>query len=247
MRTYFNVGGTLKNTHSKFSNLLRMSGHSGGCEDFKLRDSEYDCLTSNFLVEKPRALRMDVNPFFMTARMMRKLRICQLTYDTIPLTDKYEPLENFLLYGGVEFQDTFKLGSREIQVASINDRSIFPDKAVSIKAGSEILGYSTRVLSYKPQINLSFSPIVREVTDFDPSVDEIKLMGRVLSCLKHMSNYNSDEAQLGVIDNLYKVSCDNFIVAKSPTLDEIIHMQPPNDLVLVDLSNITNLPLIFGT
>jgi hypothetical protein len=217
------------------------------CEDFKLRDSEYDCLTSNFLVEKPRALRMDVNPFFMTARMMRKLRICQLTYDTIPLTDKYEPLENFLLYGGVEFQDTFKLGSREIQVASINDRSIFPEKAVSIKAGSEILGYSTRVLSYKPQTNLSFSPIVREVTDFDPSVDEIKLMGRVLSCLKHMSNYNSDEAQLGVIDNLYKVGCDNFIVAKSPTLDEIIHMQPPNDLVLVDLSNISNLPLIFGT
>lgn len=220
------------------------------CKDFKLRDWEYNCLTSNFLVEKPRGLRMDEHPFFMTARMMRKLRICQLTYDVIPLTDKYEPLENFFLYGDGEFHDTFKLGSREVQVASINDRSIFPDKAVSIKAGSEILGYSTRVVSYKSQTNLSFSPIVQEVTDFDPcnaDIAEIKLVGRVLSCLKRMSNYNSHQAQFGVIDNLYNVGCDTFIVAKSPTLDEIIHMQPPNDLVLVDLSQVSDLPLIFGT
>jgi hypothetical protein len=91
---------------------------------------------------------------------------------------------------------------------------------------------------------------VQEVTDFDPcnaDIAEIKLVGRVLSCLKHMSNYNDDEAQFGVIDNFYNVGCDTFIVAKSPTLDEIIHMQPPNDLVLVDLSKVSDLPLIFGT
>jgi hypothetical protein len=220
------------------------------CKDFKLRDWEYNCLTSNFLVEKPRGLTMDGNRFFITTKMVKKLRICQVTYPVIELTDKYEPLENFLLYEGGGFHDTFKLGSTVVQVASINDRSIFHDKAVSIKAGSEIRGYSTRVVSYKSQMSLNFSPIVREVTDFDAcnaDVAEIKLLGRVLSCLKHMSNYNSDEAQFGVIDNLYKVGCDNFIVAKSPTIDEIIHMWPPNDLVLVDLSQVSDLPLIFGT
>jgi len=88
------------------------------------------------------------------------------------------------------------------------------------------------------------------VNDCDPciaNIVEIKLVGRVLSCLKHMSNYNNDEAQFSVIDNLYKVGCDNFIVAKSPTIDEIIHLQPPNDLVLLDLSQLSNIPLIFGT
>jgi hypothetical protein len=82
--------------------------------------------------------------------------------------------------------------------------------------------------------------------DFDPSDDEIKFVGRLLSCLKHMSNYTDDQAQFGVIDNLYKVGCDNFIVAKSPTIHQILHMQPRNDLVLVDLSKLSDIPLIFG-
>jgi len=51
-----------------------------------------------------------------------------------------------------------------------------------------------------------------------------------------MSKYKGYEAQFGVIDNLYKVGCDKFIVVKSPTIHEVLHMQPPNDLVLVDLS-----------
>ncbi len=43
------------------------------------------------------------------------------------------------------------------------------------------------------------------------------------------------------------MSCDNFIVVKSLTIHEILHMQPPNDLVLVDLSQVSNLSLIFDT
>jgi hypothetical protein len=221
------------------------------CKDFRIQDREYDCLTSNFLVEKPRGLIMNEHPFFMTARMMRKLRICQATYKVVELSDKYELLENFLLHDGGHFHDTFKLRSTVVQVKSIKDPSIFNEKAVSIKAGSEILCSYERVVSCKSHLDPHFDSIVEdlEVTNSHPciaNIAEIKLMGRVLSCLKHMSNYKDEEAQFGVIDNLYEVGCDNFIVAKSPTIHEILHMQAPNDVVLVDLSELSNVPLIFG-
>jgi hypothetical protein len=206
------------------------------CKDFRIQNREYDCFTSNFLVEKPRGLRMDEHPFFMTARMMKKFRILQIrNYSVIELRDKYELLENFLLHDGPHFEDTFKLGSTEVQV-----KSMFHSKAVNINVESEILGYSTRVVSH----NSDMEWIAHE--QFENSA-EIKLVGRVLSCLKHMSNYNSDEAQFGVIDNLYKVGCDNFIVAKSPTIHEILQMKPPDDMVLVNLSQLSDVPLIFGT
>jgi hypothetical protein len=211
------------------------------CKDFQIQDREYDCLTSNFLVEKPRGLRMDEQPFFITTRMMRKLRISRGNYSVIELRDKYELLENFLLHDGGHFDDTFKLGSTVVQVESIKDGSTL--KTVTIKVNSEISGGFT---NFGGKVLVSFA----SMPDSGPhiaNIAEIKLVGRVLSCLKHMSNYNSDEAQFGVIDNLYKVGCDNFIVAKSPTIDEIIHMWPPNDLVLVDLSQVSDLPLIFGT
>jgi hypothetical protein len=89
------------------------------CKDFRIQDREYDCLTSNFLVEKPRGLIMNEHPFFMTAWMMRKLRVCRANYSVIELRDKYELLENFLLYDGEHFDDTFKLGSTLVQVKSI--------------------------------------------------------------------------------------------------------------------------------
>jgi hypothetical protein len=202
------------------------------CKDFRIQDREYDCLTSNFLVEKPRGLRMHEHPFFMTERIMTKLRFCRANYSVIELRDKYELLENFLLHDGGHFEDTFKLRSTVVQVKSIKNPPMFLGKTVNIEVESEIWGYSTRVVSYK-------SPHFH-------SIAEIKLMGRVLSCLKHMSNYKDDEAQFGVIDNLYKVGCDNFIVAKSPTIHEILHMQPPNNVVLVDLGELSDVPLIFG-
>jgi hypothetical protein len=250
------------------------------CKDFRIQDREYDCVTSNFLVEKPRGLRMDEHPFFMTARMMRKLRICGGNYSVIELRDKYELLENFLLHGGPHFEDIFKLGSIEVQVKSIENPAMLHSKAVNIKA-FHILGYSTRVVPHNSAVHLNsqypnFDTFPLSFFQFTPSeeianipdmewfasedvsrknplsscdeyIAEIKLVGRVLSCLKHMSNYNDDEAQFGVIDNLYKVGCDNFIVAKSPTIQEIIRMKPPDDIVLVDLSKLSDVPLIFGT
>jgi hypothetical protein len=213
------------------------------CKDFRIQDREYDCLTSNFLVEKPCGLRMDEHPFFMTARMMRRLRICQVTYKVIELSDKYE-LENFLLHDGGHFDDTFKLGSTVVEVKSIKNVSRLSPKTVTIKFNSEILGCFTRFVRGESYLNFS------SVTDSDPciaNIAEIKLVGRLLSCLKHMSNYNDYQAQFGVIDDLYKVGCDNFIVAKSPSIDEILDMWPPNDLVLVDLSQVSDVPLIFGT
>lgn len=218
------------------------------CKDFRIQDREYDCLTSNFLVEKPRGLRMDEHPFFMTARMMRKLRICRGNYSEIELRDKYELLENFLLHDGPHFDDTFELGSWPIvvQVKSIKNPSIFSGKTVNIKVSADGV-YSTRVVSCESQLSLNISST--EVTESDRHIAktaEIKMVGRLLSCLKHMSNYKDDEAQFGVIDNLYKVGCDNFIVAKSPTIHEILHMKPHNDLVLVDLSKLSDVPLIFG-
>jgi hypothetical protein len=199
------------------------------CKDFRIQDREYDCLTSNFLVEKPHGLRMHEHPFFMTARMMRKLRICQVAYQVIELSDKYELLENFFLHADGHFDETFKLGSTEVRVRSIKNPPMFLRETVNI----EVDGISTRVVSCKSHGKVE-------------NIDEIKFVDRVLSCLKHMSNYKDDEAQFGVIDNLYKVGCDNFIVAKSPTIHQILHMQPPNDLVLVDLSQVSDIPLIFG-
>jgi hypothetical protein len=218
------------------------------CKDFRIQDREYDCFTSNFLVEKPRGLRMHEHPFFMTARMMRKLRICRGNYSVIELRDKYELLENFLLHDGGHFEDTFKLGSTVVQVKSMKDPSAYSAKTVTIEVESEILGSSTTVGSRKSRLELNFDSIfnVRQLTEY-ASIAEIKLVGRVLSCFKHMSNYRDDEAQFGVIDNLYKVGCDNFIVAKSPTIQEIIQMAPPDDIVLVDLSKLSDVPLIFGT
>jgi len=215
------------------------------CKDFRIQDREYDCLTSNFLVEKPRGLRMDERPFFMTARMMRKLRICHGNYSVMELKDKYELLENFLLGKGKHFDDTFKLGSTEVQVKSIGKGA---SKAVHIKAVN-ILGCSIRVVSQK-STSEEIAKILK--TEWIPIegvkfIADVKLMGRVLSCLKHMSNYKDDEAQFGVIDNLYKVGCDNFIVAKSPTIHEIMNMPLRYDMVLVDLSQLSDVPLIFGT
>ncbi|CAK9222591.1 unnamed protein product [Sphagnum troendelagicum] len=46
------------------------------CKDFRIQDYEYECSTSNFLVEKPCGLMMNEHAFFMTSRMMDKLRIC---------------------------------------------------------------------------------------------------------------------------------------------------------------------------
>jgi len=215
------------------------------CKDFRIQDREYDCLTSNFLVEKPRGLRMDEHPFFMTARMMRKLRVCRGNYSVIELRE-YDLLENFLLHDGGHFDDTFKLGSTVVQVRSIKDLSIFRAKTVQIEVDCGILGSSARLVSGMPHQDLNFSSVI----DFHPciaNIPEIKLLGRVLSCLKHMSNYKDDEAQFGVIHNLYKVGCDNFIVATSPTIHEIIQMQPPDDMVFVDLSKLSDVPLIFGT
>jgi hypothetical protein len=145
----------------------------------------------------------------MTARMMRKLRICQVTYQVIDLSDKYELLENFLLHDGEHFDNTFKLRYTVVQVQSIKNVSMLCAKTVTIKVNSEILGSSTRFVRGKSYVNLS------SVTDSDPciaNIVEIKLVGRVLSCLKHMSNYNVDEAQFGGIDNLYKVGCDNLFL-----------------------------------
>jgi hypothetical protein len=105
---------------------------------------------------------------------------------------------------------------------------MFRNKAVNIEVDSGNLGSYVRVVSV--------------IANFA----KIKLVGRLLSCLKHMSNYKDDEVQFGVIDKLYKVGCDNFIVAKSPTIREILQMHPPNDFVLVDLSQLSDLPLIFG-
>ncbi|CAM6007873.1 unnamed protein product [Sphagnum balticum] len=216
------------------------------CKDFRIQDREYDCLTSNFLVEKPRGLRMDEHPFFMTARMMRKLRICGGNYSVIELRDKYELLENFLLHDGGQFDDTFKLGSTVVQVKSLENPSMVSGtnvtiKTVTIEVDSGNLGSYETVVSVGSHIHVNLS------TPVLTNIDEIKLVGRVLSCLKHMSNYKDDEAQFGVIDHLYKVGCDNFIVAKSPTIREILQMKPPNDVVLVDLSKLSDVPLIFGT
>jgi hypothetical protein len=209
------------------------------CKDFRIQDGEYDCLTSNFLVEKPRGLMMDEHPFFMTARMMRKLRNCRANYSVIELRDKYELLDNFLLHDGGHFEDAFKLGSTVVQAKSIKNPSMFLGKTVTIEIQSEILGYSRRVLSRDSGQDLHSKSLFEllEGTEF-ANIAQIKLVGRVLSCLKHMSNYNNDEAQFGVIDNFYKVGCDNFIVAKSPTIHEIIQMQPPDDMVVVDLSQV---------
>jgi hypothetical protein len=180
----------------------------------------------------------------MTAKMVRKLRICQVTYSVIELRDNYEPLVNFLLHDGGDFHDTFTLGSTVVEVESIRNISMFLAKTVTIKVKSEIFSCSTRFVRGKSSLNFSLA------TDSDPcgaNIVEIKLVSKVLSCLKHMSKYKGYEAQFGVIDNLYKVGCDNFIVAKSPTIHEILHMQPPNDLVLVDLNQVSDLPLIFDT
>jgi hypothetical protein len=217
------------------------------CKDFRIQDREYDCFTSNFLVEKPRGLRMDEHPFFMTARMMRKLRILQIrNYSVIELTDKYELLENFLLHDGGHFDDTFNLGSTVVQVKSMNNPSMLRCKTVKIEVESGIFGHSTRLVSHSSHLDCDSTPPPLEVTDLGPGIAEMKLVGRVLSCLKHMSKYKDYEAQFGVIDNLYKVGCDNFIVAKSPTIHEILHMKPHNDLVPVDLSKLSDVPLIFG-
>jgi hypothetical protein len=195
-------------------------------------------------VAKPHGLTMDGNPFFMTAKMVRKLRICHVTYSVIELRDNYEPLVNFLLHDGGDFHNTFTLGSTVVEVESIINISMFLAKIVTIKVKSEIFGCFTQFVLGKSSLNFS------STTDSDPcvaNIAKIKLVSRVFSCLKHMSKYKGYEAQFGVIDNLYKVGCDNFIVAKSPTIHEILHMQPPNDLVLVDLSQLSDLPLIFGT
>ncbi|KAH9571762.1 hypothetical protein CY35_02G110400 [Sphagnum magellanicum] len=247
------------------------------CKDFRIQDREYDCLTSNFLVEKPRGLRMHEHPFFMTARMMRKLRICRGNFSVIELSDKYELLENFLLHDGGHFEDKFKLGSTVVEVSSMEQfmGSTGCSRAVSICVKSENLGYVGRVvacesvkyfknpnadnesglhvnflgdLEWTPSEEIANIPMT-ELTAYEDiqNIAEIKLVGRVLSYLKHMSNYKDDEAQFGVIDNLYKVGCDNFIVAKAPTIHEILNMQPPNDMVLVDLSKLSDVPLIFGT
>jgi hypothetical protein len=114
-----------------------------------------------------------------------------------------------------------------VQVKSIKVASIFPYKAVTIKAASEILCPYERVGSYKPSLNVNISSILSEVTDFHPyiaNIIEIKLVGRVLTSLKHMSNYTGHEVKFGVIDKLHKVGCDNFIVAKSSTIHQILHM-----------------------
>jgi hypothetical protein len=195
-------------------------------------------------VAKPHGLTMDGHPFFMIAKMVRKLCICQVTYSVIELRDNYGPLANFFLHDGGDFHDIFTLGSTVVEVESIKNISMFLAKAVIIKVKSEIFGCSTRFVRGKSSLNFS------SATDFDPcvaNIAQIKLVSRVLSCLKHMSKYKGYEAQFGVIDNLYKVGGDNFIVAKSPTIHEILHMSPPNDLVLVDLSQVLDLPLIFGT
>jgi hypothetical protein len=215
------------------------------CKDFRIQDREYDCSTSNFLVEKPRGLTLDEHPFFMTARMIRKLRICGGNYSVIELRDKYELLENFLLHDGPHFRDTFKLGSSVVWVRSIRNR----ERTVKIEVRNPNFRSTERMVSCKPQLNLNSNSSVLEVTNFDPSIAnfaEIKLVGRLLSCLKHMSNYEDDEAQFGVIDQLCKVGCDNFIVAQSPSIREILEMQPPDDVVLVDLSKLSDVPLIFG-
>ncbi len=217
------------------------------CKDFRIQDGGYDCLSSNFLVEKPRGLRMDEHPFFMTARMMRKLRICRGNYSVIELREKYELLENFLHHDGGHFDDTLKLGSTVVQVKSIKNPSMFLGRTVTIEIESEILGYSRRVVSRDSRLDLHFESLFErlEGTEF-ANIAQIKLVGKVLSCLKHMFNYKDGEAQFGVIDNLYKVGCDEFNVAKSPTIHEIIQMQPPDDMVLVDLSQVSDVPLIFG-
>lgn len=227
------------------------------CKDFRIQDREYNCFTSNFLVEKPRGLRMHEHPFFMTARMMRKLRICRANYKVIELTDKYELLENFLLHDGGHFEDTFKLGSTVVQLKSIKNPSIYPGKTVVTTVHSEILPHPTqsiRVVPRKFNLDLNFNSLSDSDENLNSSCDldieddaEIKFMGRVLSCLKHMSNYNDEAAQFGVIDNLCKVGCDNFIVAISPTIDQILDMKPTTDLVLVDLSMLSDVPIIFGT
>ncbi len=140
---------------------------------------------------------------------------------------------------------------------SIINPSIYPGKTIAITVHFEVLVYSTHSTRVVPNIfdiNLNDSSLPDFDLDaninFDPYIEynaEIKFMGRMLSCLMHMSNYNDDEAQFGVIDNLCKVGYDNFVVAKSPTIHQILHMQPPNDAVLVDLSMLSDVPLIFGT
>jgi hypothetical protein len=194
-------------------------------------------------VAKSHGLTMDRHPFFMVAKMVRKLRICQVTYSMIELKDNYEPLANFLLHDGGDFHNTFTLGSTMVEVENIKNISMFLAKTVIIKVKYEIFGCSTRFIRGKSSFNFS------SAIDSDPcvaNITKIKLVSIMLSCLKHMSKYKGYEAQFGVIDNLYKVGCDNFIVAKSPTIHEILHMQPPNDLILVDLSQLSDLPLIFG-
>ncbi len=161
----------------------------------------------------------------MTATMVRKLHICRGNYSVIELSDKYELLENFLLHDGAHFDDTFKLGSTVVQVKSIKDPSVFWLKTVPITVYAKILGsstHSTRVVPnfFDPDLNDRSLPDsdLDANFDIDPDIeydDEIKFMGRVLSCLKHMSNYNDDAAQFGVIDKLCKVGCENFIVAIS--------------------------------
>ncbi len=119
----------------------------------------------------------------------------------IELRDNYEPLANFLLHDGGDFHDTFTLGSTVIEVESIKNISMFLAKTVIIKVKFEISGCSTRFVRGKSSLNFS------STTDFDPcvaNITEIKLVSKVLSCLKHMSKYKGYEAQFDVIDNYTK-------------------------------------------
>ncbi len=86
-------------------------------------------------------------------------------------------------------------------------------------------------------------------TNFDVLIENIprmKLMGGSASCLKHMSNYNDDEAQSGVIFEYTKQVVTILLLQNTQLFMKFYKCSRLTTCLLVDLSKLSYLSLIFG-